>query len=296
MTHNSVRDFPDCLRGLLAQCDVDLMIVVVDNASTSENRIALERAFADQVDNGLIIDAADGARVAELRPRAVFVRNPRNDGYSAGNNIGSRIAVRSVCRSVLILNPDVRISDRRYVAGLDACLQRSPDCAVCGSRIVGLSGEDENPLRETSIWAEIFWLLRYLPGVPPSRSVVDVRGSAPVAVEKLHGSCLMILSSFVEEIGHLDEHVFLYCEAPILATQVRRSGKTMMFLPELAVLHAHLASEKGNSSRRMLLFISRRLFYLRRYSGHGPVLLFFAHLSYGFLWLLHAIKARLRRS
>jgi GT2 family glycosyltransferase len=124
--------------------------------------------------------------------------------------------------------------------------------------------------------------------------VPQVSGNGPVRVEKLHGCCLMVLASFLEEIGYLDDTVFLYSEEPILAAQVRNAGKRLMLFPRLTAVHAHVASTKGNSSRRMLTYIRSRLYYLSRYSGYGAGTLTALRLSYRVLWLLHFVKAQAR--
>ena len=75
------------------------------------------------------------------------MRNDQNTGYSAGNNIGIRYAVEVGCDAVLILNPDIRITDPNYLATLSTEMQIRPECLIAASRIINLSGLDEHPLR-----------------------------------------------------------------------------------------------------------------------------------------------------
>ena len=174
-------------------------------------------------------------------------------------------------------------------------MRQHPDCAVGASRILSLKGINENPLRELGFLEELLWFRQYLPGpFRPPAYVPQVSGNDPVRVDKLHGCCLMVRASFLEEIGYLDDTVFLYCEEPILAAQVRNAGKRLMLFPHLTAVHAHIASTKGNSSRRMLIYIRSRLYYLSRYSSYGPAALTALGLSYRVLWLLHFAKAQVR--
>ena len=68
---------------------------------------------------------------------AVFLRNGSNTGYSAGNNIGARLATELGCEAMLIINPDVRIDNPIYVAGLTELVKADPRTAVaalcCGT-------------------------------------------------------------------------------------------------------------------------------------------------------------------
>ena len=293
LTYNSVDDLPECLEGLLAQAGVDLRLIVVDNASAPEARSRMETIFQERAPGGVIVDAPDATAETLSRTRKLFVRNDRNAGYSAGNNIGARLAVAAGCEAVLIVNPDVRIADPDYLARLSAGMFTHGDCMVAASRIVGLSGLDEHPFREPTFWEELLWIRQYGPRwVRPRPWVLPPVGPAPIVAEKVHGCCLLISADFLESSGYLDEAVFLYCEEPILAARVRAQGGRLMVFPELQALHAHVASAKGNSSRRMLHFIRSRLYYLDTYAGYGRAARCALHASYGLLRVLHAFKAK----
>ena len=292
LTYNSADDLPQCLIGLAAQRGVDLRVVVVDNNSHPDARAFMESKFLEFFPDGAILSAGEKT---PPEVRHLFLRNDKNSGYSSGNNIGARLAVEAGCDAILIVNPDVRLSDAGYMAGLWQEMRQYPDCAVGASRILSLKGINENPLRELGFWEELFWFRQYLPGpLRPPAYVPQVSGNGPVRVGKLHGCCLMVLASFLEEIGYLDDTVFLYSEEPILAAQVCNAGKRLMLFPRLTAVHAHVASTKGNSSRRMLTCIRSRLYYLSRYSGYGAGTLTALRLSYRVLWLLHFVKAQAR--
>lgn len=295
LTYNSAADLPISLDGLLAQQEIDTRIIVIDNASTPESLATMENVFRSRFPDGVIVDVADANQTYLDNATAIFVRNTHNRGYSAGNNIGARLAVKADCNAILIVNPDVRLDDPGYLAGLWQEMRQHPDCAVGASRILSPKGANENPLRELGFWEELFWFRQYLPGLlHPPAYVPQVSGNGPVRVDKLHGCCLMVRASFLEEIGYLDDTVFLYSEEPILAAQVHNAGKRLMLFPRLTVVHAHVASTKGNSSRRMLTYIRSRLYYLSHYSGYGAGTLTALRLSYRVLWLLHFVKAQAR--
>lgn len=297
LTHNSVSDLPACLDGVLFQRDVDVRVIVVDNASTPENRAAMEAVFLERAPDGCIVDTASANPALVERNRAIFVRSSRNAGYSAGNNIGARLAVAAGCEAVLIVNPDIRIDDPVYLAMLWGEMGPIADCMVGASRVVGIDGRDHHPLRENTYWEELFWMRQYGPQrFRPRPWVLPPAGTLPIEADKVHGSCLMIRSSFLKAVGFLDEAVFLYCEESILAAQVRAAGGRLMVFPRVQALHAHIASTKGNPSRRMLQFIKSRLYYLKAYSGYGPARLMTLRASYGLLALLHWFKARSRAS
>lgn len=293
LTYNSATELPECLNGLAAQQDIDTRIVVVDNASRPENRSMMEESFQHHFPDGRLVDSKDATPELLNESRALFLRHPQNDGYSAGNNIGARLAVEAGCAAVLIANPDVRISNPDYLAKLWAEMKTRPDCLVAASKLVNLAGRDEHPLRETGFWEELLWIRQF--GPRAFRSAPHVQppnGTDPVEAEKVHGSCQLIRGSFLEDTGYLDENVFLYCEEPILAAQVRAAGGRMLVFPKLEALHAHVASAKGNASRRMLQFIKSRLYYFDTHTDYGRAKRTALHVSYRLLALVYRIKAR----
>jgi GT2 family glycosyltransferase len=270
LTYNSTDDLPECLDGLVRQEGCDLRICVVDNASTASSRVAMLDMFRARVAPIAVLNVAEAERgVADRAAKGLFVQNDINAGYSAGNNIGARLAVALGSDAVLILNPDVRIVDPRYVSKLAARLFSEPRYAVAASAMRNLAGDDENPMQELGFLEELAWpvwmvLSRF--GVrPPSRR------TRPSEADKVSGSCLLVRSDFLRELGFFDESVFLYCEEAILAVQIRRLGRKIVYAPELEAVHAHKVSTKGDPSRRTREWIRSRRYYHANYSEYGPL-------------------------
>jgi GT2 family glycosyltransferase len=293
LTYNSAADLPTSLDGLIAQQEIDTRIIIVDNASNPENLASMEAVFRSRFPDGVILDVSDANPSYFEKASAIFVRNPQNMGYSAGNNVGARLAVRLGCETVLIVNPDIRISDPRFVVTLWSGMQSDERCLVASPRILTLAGRDEHPLREPSFWEELLWMRHYGPRkFRPPPYVITPSGTASLEAGKVHGSCLMVRSSFLEQMGFLDEMTFLYSEEPILAARVRSANGKLIVFPEVKAIHAHVASAKGNASLQMLIFIKSRLYYLDTYSDYGPAQRAALHVSYRMLAILHWIKAR----
>ncbi len=297
LTYNSTHDFSHCLAGLVTQRGADLRVIVVDNASRAENRTIMEGEFLEAVPSGVVVEAAQATPALLDEYTAVFVRNDNNTGYSAGNNIGARLAVGFGCEAVLIVNPDVQISNPDYLATLWSQMRTNPQCLVGSSRVVNLQGGDVHPLREIGFWEDVLWIRQYGPRrFRPKPYVCTPTGILPIEAEKLHGSCMMIRSSFLVETGYLDENVFLYSEEPILAARVRAANGRMFVFPSLKAIHAHVASTKGNSSHRMLQFIESRLYFYETYTDYGRIRMAALRTSYRLLGLLHRLKAKFSRA
>jgi len=272
LTYNSSDELADCLACLTAQRDVDLRVIVVDNASTSTNRAAMEKIFLQKLPDGIISDATDACADLLDTASALFLRNLHNSGYSAGNNIGARLAVSSGCEAVLILNPDVRIEDPYYLAALVELINADAETAVACSAVTNLSGANENPMVEPSFVEELLWPVTMVFGrFLPKHKKVIILPSTPFMVEKVTGACFLIRADFLRRIGFFDESVFLYCEESILSAQVRAAGWHMMMDPGRHALHAHRTCTKGNQLTRFRNWARSRGQFHAAHSGYGTI-------------------------
>lgn len=298
LNYNSERDLMTSAPQFAAQADVKQALILIDNASSPESvktiRAWLANWRPDAVVGTLTEIEAWVAQNPELarEPGGVYlILSSENRGYSAGNNIGIRLADILDADAVLIANPDMRIEDPHYLSELTKQLFANEQNYVAASRILGLDGKDQNPLREPSFWEELLWPRVFLTQFfKPISYVVPISGGKPVRVHKVSGCCLLLRMSYLKVAGYLDENVFLYCEEPILASRVHSASGYIVLVPSISAVHAHVRSEKGNSSRRMLLFIKSRCYYLKSYSSYNLLQRFFLQMSYLVLQGLHRLK------
>lgn len=283
LTYNSDDDLAECLSGLNMQANIELSIIVVDNASEPSSRKKMEHQFRATLENTAIVENLDQIKSSDRR---IFIRNSRNSGYSAGNNIGIKVARHIGCDTVLIVNPDIRIDDPNYLNELSAQLHATSENVIAGSRIISAKNRQQSPLREPTFFEEFRW------GKGVS-FVQDVLEETPIYVEKICGACLLIRMSFLDEIGDFDETPFLYSEEPILAAQARKLGGKIVFVPALSVRHLHNPASAAVSSKNMLLFIKSRSYYLLQYARYKPFQRVALRLSYALLFSLHWLRIRL---
>jgi GT2 family glycosyltransferase len=285
LNYNSDADVQELLPQLAMQVGIRQTIIVVDNASKHdcvERLLSWARTWRPDAAVGdmetILRAPRSNEPVGTSPPPLYLVLSPVNGGYSAGNNIGIQLADALGADAVLIANPDMRIDDAEYVAELARALFGCDRYRVAGSRILGLGGEDQNPLREPTFWEELFWP-RWLFGrfFKPATYVLNA-GITPREVPKVSGCCLMIKMNFLRQTEYLDENVFLYCEEPILSARVRSSGGATVYAPQISAIHAHRKSDKGDPVQRMTLLLKSRAYYLKNYSGYRR-------------WQLHALSA-----
>lgn len=279
----------------------DTMIgIVILNYNTYEDTIRLVNELQHQtIANQLTIVVVDNyspngsyeklKTIEELYSNTILLQSGENRGYSAGNNIGLKYTIGQGLKYTLIVNPDIEIHQKDYIAKMVAKINMDSKIAVLGTDIVNVEGNHQNPMREVGFWEELFWFYELLSLRKNNRVIYTENHSHSRYCEKLSGCCFMIRNSFIEQIGFLDENTFLYCEEPILAKQVRQCGLKMFYMAELQAFHNHIKAKKGNPVKRMKTFTASRNYYLEKYSGYSPFsvrLLRFSRITQSFFYRL----------
>ena len=139
LNYNSCADSRKCIGYLKQQKGVELEIVVVDNCSREDDRLAVEQLCKEQ--------------------NCTFTANNKNKGYNAGNNIGLRYAAEKGYEFAMIANPDMEFPQTDYLATLLAKMQEDKDIVVCGSDIIGADGIHQSPMGKEGNWRGSFaWI------------------------------------------------------------------------------------------------------------------------------------------
>ena len=257
LNYNSISDSRKCIEYLKKQ-SYPVDIILIDNNS-KDNKDELRQLCKEE--------------------NIYFIEHSRNNGYSAGNNIGLKYATYEKYDYALIINPDVEIHDSEYVTKAIDILENDEKIAVLGSDIVHFEGYKQNPMREPSYWEELFWPIELIKSKFGIKDNYVIQNYKSGYCEKVSGCCFFIDVKFAESIGYLDETVFMYCEEPILAATVKKYNKKEYYCSEIVAYHMHKASEKGDSSIRLKQFDKSRKYYLEKYSGYNKIALIILRFS-----------------
>jgi len=118
VTFNSAACITACVQSVLAQTDVAVEVIVVDNASADDTL----------------------ARLQPLNCRVI--RSAENLGFGRGNNLGF---AASRGRYVYLLNPDARLLGTDALAVLRRRLDACPRWGMAGTSILDAEGRSESP-------------------------------------------------------------------------------------------------------------------------------------------------------
>jgi GT2 family glycosyltransferase len=248
VTHNSGHEIGECLQSVLAQTAVPIEIVVVDNNSTDSTVAVVHTSFP-------------AVRVVELH---------ENAGFARANNAGAAATRGSF---LLLLNPDTVVSERA-LERLVGALERRPDAAIAGPRLIDADGAPELSFGPAiGPWGEL--TQKTLLSMYNRRVQVAVRHVERVTMiagprDWVSGACLLIRRADWNNVGGLDERFFMYTEDVDLCASVRERGRLVWFEPSAEVRHLRGRSASRNPETARLRRLSHLAYYdkrLPRWSG-----------------------------
>ncbi|MGE5601766.1 MAG: glycosyltransferase family 2 protein [Nitrososphaerales archaeon] len=227
-----------CLAALPAATDgVMTEVIVVDNSST---------------------DGTAEWLAAEL-PTVQLLVNQENAGFARANNQG---LARGQGRYSVLLNPDTEprpASLTQMVNFMDA----HPRAGAASPRLLAPGGRpqpyayggDPTPL----------YLFR--------RALAHLRGAylhdwgvaRPLQIDWVSGACLVARREAVQQVGGLDEAMFMYFEDNDWCRRLRLAGWQVWYNPGAEVVHIGGASLNQNPQARAAYYRSLAYFYTKHY-------------------------------
>jgi N-acetylglucosaminyl-diphospho-decaprenol L-rhamnosyltransferase len=242
VSFNARADLERCLESLhAAPPAVPHDIVVVDNAST------------------------DGSAAAARRwPDATVIEAGSNAGFASANNVGIRASSGA---NLLLLNSDT-IVPAGAIDRLLAELDRHPDVAVVGPRLVDAGGRAE---------------LSFGRMIGPLNELRQKRRARGSAVDRLtrqehypdwvSGACLLVRRADAEAVGGLDERYFMYAEDVDFCAAIRARGRRVLFTPSVEVVHLRgRSAASAPAATRAAYRRSQLAFYEKHHPGWAPLL------------------------
>jgi GT2 family glycosyltransferase len=212
---NGTGDTLECLRSVASakSNNVDVDVIVVDNASEVDPTAEIKSAFA-------------GATVARLE---------RNVGFAAGCNVGIKEAIAKGSDYILLLNNDTIIKPGLFDALL-ASFQKDSKLGIISPVVYDSTGEQFD-----FAGAKINFALGEFAHIQTKPQ------SDLIRTDYVSGSCMMIPRSAIERIGLFDEPLFAYFEDVDLCLRARRAGLGLGCTPTATIVH------KGSASTRRTL-------------------------------------------
>lgn len=271
INYNTYSITAQCIRSVIRHTrGVDYEIILVDNASTERDPEDFLKEF----------------------PSIRLIRNPENNGFAKGNNLGISQARG---RYILLLNSDTYLEEDS-ISQAARFLDAHPDIGALGIRMTYADGRYQSSARKfRSISREILDILRPLLYLIPYRHRARLmlnqyfRGDFSLEVDWVGGAFMMIPVQAVQSLEgqRLDDRYFMYGEDQLWCYQFRLKGYISYFYHQTTLVHIAQASTDSQKRLRLIaLFRKRELDLMRIRKGKG--------IYYWTFYLIFTLKFGLR--
>lgn len=207
LTYNHWQDTRACLQSVFTEPRANLKVLVVDNGSTDETRAVVCQQFPVQL-----------------------IENATNLGYAQGNNVGICHALAHGAEFVMVLNNDVTVEQHWLEPLLDAARADSR-AALVGPLVY--HADEPNVIQSAGGILPWDWRALHRGANEVDRGQFDTT----TQVDWLTGCCILARARALQEIGWLDETLYMYGEDLDWCIRARRAGYHMLLVPDSRVWH-----------------------------------------------------------
>ena len=256
LSFNGEKDTLECLKSIknLKTDGFKLLTIVVDNGSTKALNLG---NFQFPISNF----------------QFKLIRNEENLGFSGGNNVGIRYALKKNADYICILNNDT-IVDQSLIEELLKLAQSNERIGIVVPKIYFAKGFEfhKNRYKEEERGRVIWYaggVMDWRNAIGAHRGVDEVDHGQYKKVQETDfasGCCMFVKREVFEKIGFFDEKYFLYYEDNDLSQRAKREGFRIIYSPKAVLWHKNAGSAGGSGSKLQDYYITRnRLLFGMRY-------------------------------
>ena len=285
---------------------MDLSIIIVNWNTCEFLKACVDSIYATLVNEGelsfeiIVVDNAseDGSpeMVTTCYPKIHLIENKKNEGFAKANNQGAEI---SQGRFLLLLNPDTLLHPMS-ISRLFEHLDSHPEVGAAGPRTLNPDGSLQiSAYRSPTLLRETWRLLNLDTFIPLSYYPLDFFNSTNYQnVEILNGSCIVIKSELLRQIGLFDEQFFIYSEEYDLCERIRDAGWQLHWLPDAIITHYVGQSTKQKPDAMFLELYQNKIKFYRKHHGRiaSELYRFILGLASIFRWIIASTLATIPSS
>lgn len=235
ISYNGLEDTRQLVQSLQSTIhSVSYEIIIVDNASTSNEAEILRKEFPD----------------------TIVLRSEQNLGFSGGNNLGMQVAGG---KYIFLINNDT------YLTGdglhhLVARIESRPDIAAVSPKIrfafppQAIQFAGYTPLSRITLRNALIGF----------GEADDGRFDIAAPTPYLHGAAMMVKREAIEKAGLMPEIYFLYYEELDWSTCLTNAGYQLWYEPRCTIFHKESQSTGQQSKLRTFYLTRNRLLYAWR--------------------------------
>lgn len=215
-----------CLDTVFSQNHVAYEVFVVDNASKDDSIAAIKKNY----------------------PQVKIIENKENRGFAIANNQAIKNASG---RYVLLLNSDTVLLKADAFSKMVKFMDHRNDAGISGCKITKPNGRLDWPCKRSVQTPAVFFYrsLRLDAMFPKHKKfgkyhLTYLDENQTHEVDAVTGAFLMIRKKTLDQIGLLDEHLFMYSEDMDWCLRAKQFNWKVYYYPEVQIIHYKSRSNK----------------------------------------------------
>lgn len=220
-------------------------VIVVDNGSSDSSPQMVKKEF----------------------PQVKLIRNEENLGFAKGNNQGIKVAKG---KYIMLLNSDT-IVKKGVIEKLVEYLDDHLGSAIVGPKLLNQDGSSQaNCGRFPNLLVALVMLFGEHWG---GSDYVRCSPATSGFVDWLMGAAFMARKRVFEQIGGLDEEIFMYMEEVEWFYRARQAGFKAYFLKEAEIVHLGRGSSQSGKKEPILSIYRGLIHYYKKHKSPGELII-----------------------
>jgi len=219
------------LSSVFEQNHVAYEVIVVDNASSDNSVKEIKSSF----------------------PQACVIENKENKGFARANN---QAIHQAKGRYILLLNSDTKLLTEETFSNMVEFMDKRKDVGIGGCKITKSNGRLDWPCKRSFQTPAIFFyrslgLDRLFPRHKSfgKYHLTYLDENQTHEVDAITGAFMMIRRETIDEIGLLDENLFMYSEDMDWCLRAKQRKWKVFYYPQVEIIHYKSRSNKKRSSK-----------------------------------------------
>lgn len=226
-----------------------------------------------------------------------IVSSGENGGYAKGNNFGAKVAKEIWNDDYYIFsNNDLKFRKLFFLDEFIKPFQEDRNISVVGPKVIGLSGDNQNPLPDLT-WKQMLFghFLSLLPpkGMKRRQQLMSEKAGKTTAVV---GAFMCAKAQDFWNVGGFDENTFLFCEEMILSKRLETIGKYMYYNDSVEVIHEHGVTVNSTVGiiKSLRADFNSRYYYAKEYCKAGKGWLILSKVNFNIVMAIFRLKKSIK--